>query len=154
MFKMQKYCKTATWQNLFGFINGKAGKTSYDNSYKESSRALSLRSQTWLRKKKMEYCFAFRSPCTTLPLRGQDRRRLGNGNKKLRVLFRIPLALHYLCSQKEKDGYYPYHITPTSRGGDFQYADRGTTAQPHRTHKRHFHRRKSQSDQCGPGCRL
>ena len=36
----------------------------------------------------MEFCFAFRSPCTTLPLRGQDRRRLGNGNKKTRVLFR------------------------------------------------------------------
>ncbi|MBR0116251.1 MAG: hypothetical protein IJM04_03105, partial [Prevotella sp.] len=67
--------------------------------------------------------FAFHSPCTTLPLRSQDRRRLGNGNKKLRVLFRIPLALHYLCSQKEKDAHYPYHITPTSRGGDFQYAD-------------------------------
>ena len=34
---------------------------------------------------------------TTLPLRGEDRMRLGNENKNLLFLFCISLGFHYLC---------------------------------------------------------
>ena len=41
----------------------------------------------------------------SLPPYSEDRRRLGNANKKLRILFGVPLALHYLCHCIAKIGF-------------------------------------------------
>ena len=42
-------------------------------------------------------CFMHVRTFTTLPLRGEDRMRLGNENKNLLFLFCISLGFHYLC---------------------------------------------------------
>ena len=50
-------------------------------------------------KTKMVFCFALSSAFTSLPLRGEGRRRLNNENKKW-FLFCIVFGFHYLCSDE------------------------------------------------------
>ena len=49
------------------------------------------------KQKNCVFILLFARLALSLPLYSEDRRRLGNANKKLRILFGIPLALHYLC---------------------------------------------------------